>query len=220
MPTAHFVALRPPYSIRKSQGVQVFLLNPVSFCKLFASFGSTNKSAFSLLLLSNCRSVLATLSSSKAFLLSYTLWPILRELSFLFSSSTITLQWVLCHSFRPGNDKADMLARWKALLEPFAVPCSHSPIISCIYSFLFFDWRRTIRSKFFDTQFSSVSTEELVLPRHDCCVLFNLRCNGHNLLLNSYLYKIGRMENSSCSACGHPTQDTSYLILHFPATDS
>ena len=66
----------------------------------------------------------------------------------------------------------------------------------------------------------SISTEELVLPRHARCVLSRLRCCGHSLLLSSYLARIGRIENPFCSACGHSSQDTSYLILHCPATDS
>ena len=36
----------------------------------------------------------------------------------------------------------------------------------------------------------------------------------------SYLSRIGRIENPSCSACGHSSQDTSHLVLHCPATDS
>ena len=59
-----------------------------------------------------------------------------------------------------------------------------------------------------------------MLPRHARCVLSRLRCNGHSLLLGSYLSRIGRIENSSCSACGHSSQDTSHLILHCPATIS
>ena len=59
-----------------------------------------------------------------------------------------------------------------------------------------------------------------MLPRHTRCVLSRLRCNGHSLLLGSYLSRIGRIENPSCSACGHSSQDTSHLILHCPATDS
>ena len=59
-----------------------------------------------------------------------------------------------------------------------------------------------------------------MLPRHARCVLSRLRCNGHSLLLSSYLSRIGRIENPSCSACGHPSQDTSHLILHCPATYS
>ena len=59
-----------------------------------------------------------------------------------------------------------------------------------------------------------------MLPRHARCVLSRLRCNGHSLLLGFYLSRIGRIENSSCSACGHSSQDTSHLILHYPATDS
>ena len=47
-----------------------------------------------------------------------------------------------------------------------------------------------------------------------------LRCNGHSLLLSSYLSWIGRIENPSCSACGHSSQDTSHFILHYPATNS
>ena len=60
----------------------------------------------------------------------------------------------------------------------------------------------------------------LVLIRHTCCVLSRLRCNGHSLLLSFYLFRIGRIENPSCSAYGHSSQDTSHLILHCPATDS
>ena len=60
-----------------------------------------------------------------------------------------------------------------------------------------------------------------MLPRHARCVLSRLRCNGHSLLLSFfYLFRIGRIENPFCSACGHPSQDTSHLTLHCPATDS
>ena len=198
---------------------QVFPLKPAPFCMLFAGLGSTNKSAISLFLLSDSRSVLAILSSPPSFLLSQTLWQICQELSSL-SSCIIRLQWVPGHSLLPGNDAADELARRGALLAPSAIPCSVSPLISRIHSRLISDWRRTASSKFFDTQVPSISTEELVLPRHARCVLSRLRCNGHSLLLGSYLSRIGRIENRSCSACGHSPQDISHLILHCPATDS
>ena len=103
---------------------------------------------------------------------------------------------------------------------PSAIPCSLSPLISRIHSCLFSDWRRTISSKFFDIQVPSIFTEELVLPRHTHCVLSRLRCKGHSLLLSSYLSRICKIENPSCSACGHSSQDASHLILHCPATDS
>ena len=156
----------------------------------------------SLLLLSDSRSVLATLFSPPSFLLYQTLWQIWQELSSL-SSGSIRLQWVPGHSFVLGNDAADELARRGALLAPSAIPCSLFPLVSRIHSRLISDWRHTVSSNFFVTQVPSISIEELVLPRHARCVLSRLRCNGHSLLLGSYLSRIGRIEDSSCSACGH-----------------
>ena len=172
----------------------------------------------SLLLLSDSRSVLATLSSLPSFLFSQTLWQIWQELSSL--SCSIKLQWVPRHSFLPGNDEADELARRGALLAPSTIPCSLSHLISRIHFHLILDWRRTVSSKFFDTQVPSISTKELVLPRHARGVLSRLCCNGHSLHLGFYLSKIGRIENPSCGACGHLSQHTSHLILHCPATNS
>ena len=83
-----------------------------------------------------------------------------------------------------------------------AIPCSLSPLISRIHSSLFPNWKRTVSFKFLDTQVPSISTEELVLLRHACCVLSRLRCNAHSLLLSSYLFRIGRI-GTSCSACGY-----------------
>ena len=100
---------------------------------------------------------------------------------------------------------------------PSAIPCSLSLLLSLVSTFLS---SRTVSSKFFDTHAPSISIEELVLPRYARCALSHLLCNGHSLPLSSYLTRIGRIENHSCSACGHPSQDTSHLILHGPATDS
>ena len=216
LPTALSVALRPLFPFRQAQYVPVFLLKPAPFCTLFAGLGNTNKSAI-FLLFSSCLTLV--LSSPPSFLLSQTLWQIWQELSSL-SSSSIRLQWVPGHSFLPGNDAADELARRGALLAPSAIPCSLSPLISRIRSRFISDCRRTVSSKYVDTQVPSISTEELVLPRHARCVLSRLRCNGHSLLISSYLSRIGRIENLSCSACGHSSQDISHLILHCPATDS
>ena len=122
------------------------------------------------------------------------------------------------HSFLPGNDAADKLARRGVLLVPYATSFTVS-LISRIHSF-FSDWRRSVTSTTFDSQLPSISTEELVLPCYARCVLSRLHCNGYNLLLSFYLSRIGRTENPSCSVCGHTSQDTSHLILHCPATDS
>ena len=140
LPTALSVALRPLFPFRQAQYVQVFPLKPAPFCTLFAGLGSTNKSAIfsSLFLLSDSRSVLATLSSPPSFLSFQTLWQIWQELPSL-SSRSIRLQWVPEHSFLPESDVADELARRGALLAPSAILCSLSPLISRIHSCLISD---------------------------------------------------------------------------------
>ena len=135
LPTALSVAQRPLFPFQQVQYVQVFLLKPALFCTLFAGLGSTNKSATSLLLLSDSRSVLTTLLSSPYFLLPQFLWQIWQEQSFL-SSCSIRLQWVPRRSFLPGNNVANKLARRGLLLAPSAIPCSLSPLISRIHSSL------------------------------------------------------------------------------------
>ena len=45
VPANCFLALRPPFPFQQAQYVQVFPLKPVSFFKLFAGLGSTNKFA-------------------------------------------------------------------------------------------------------------------------------------------------------------------------------
>ena len=146
-------------------------------------------------------------------------WQIWQEPSSL-SSCTIKLQWVPRYSFLSGNNAANQLARRGALLVPSAIPCGLFPLTSRIQFCVFSDWRRTVSSKFFDTQVSSASTEELVLSCQSYCVLSRFQCKGHSLLFSSYLTIIGIIENPSCSACGHPSQDTTHLILHRPATNS
>jgi len=66
-------------------------------------------------------------------------------------------------------------------------------------------------------RFPSVSSEELAFPRLIRCELSRLCCHGHSLLLTSYLCRIKRKENS-CSACRHPLQDLTHLLLDCPAS--
>ena len=179
LPTALSMTSRPPFPSQQAQYAQVFPLKPAPFCTLFAGLGSTNKSAISLFFSSY---LTLALSSPPCSLLHLSLHLNLCQKLFSLFYISIRLQWVPGHSFLPDDDAADELARREALLVPSAIPCSHSSLISGIYSSLFSDWRRTVSSKFFDSQVQSISTEELVLLCHARCVLSRLRCNGHSLL--------------------------------------
>ena len=67
---------------------------------------------------------------------------------------------------------------------------------------------------------SSILVISLLLSCTFCKVICSrLRCQRHNLLLSSYLSRIGRIYDSSCSACVHLSQDISHLILYYEATD-
>ena len=220
LPTALSVALRPLFPFRQAQYAQVFPLKPAPFCTLFAGLGNTIKSVIFLLFSFYLTLALSSPPCPLLHLFSYLKLCGRSGRNCLLSFCSIRLQWIPGHSFLPGNDAADELARRGALLAPSAIPCSLSPLTSRIHSRLFSGWRRTVSSKYFDTQVPSISSEELVLPRHARCVLSRLLCNGHSLLLGSYLSRIGRIENPSCSACGHSSQDISHFILHCPATDS
>ena len=122
LPTALSVASRPLFPFQQAQYVQVFPLKPAPFCTLFAGLGSTNKSdsrPTSSLLFSCLTLALSSppCPSPPSFFLPQTLWQIQQELS-CFSSCSIRLQWVPGHSFLPGNDVVDELARQGVLLVP------------------------------------------------------------------------------------------------------
>ena len=220
LPTALSVALRPLFPFRQAQYAQVFLLKPVPFCTLFASLGSTNKSAISLLF--SCLTLV--LSSPPCPLLYLSSHPKLCGRS--------GRNCLLSLSVLSGYNGSPDTRFSRGTTRPMSWPDGERylrPPQSLVVSFLLSLVSTLVLSrtggvlshpKFFDTQVPSISTEELVLPRHARCVLFRLRCNGHSLLLGSYLSRIGRIENPSYSACGNSSQDVSHLILHCPATDS
>ena len=177
---------------------KIFLLKLAPFCTLFAGLGSTNKSAISLLFCYYL-TLVQSLPPYPLLHLSFYLKLCGRSgMNCLLSPPVLSD----CNG-SPNTRFCRRMMRLMSWPDGECYSCSLSPLISRIHSCLISDRKRTISSKFFDTQVPSISTEELVLPRQAGCVLSRLCCNEHSLLLGSYLSRIGRIENPSCSACGH-----------------
>ena len=202
--TALSVALRPFFPFQQAQYVPVFPLKLVLFCPLFAGLGSTNKSAISLLF-----------SSYQTLVLSSPPCPLFRLFFYLNLSGRSHKNCLFSSTVLSGYNGSPNTRFSRGTTQLMSWPDGerYSRSLPSLVVSLF-------SSKFFDTQVPSISTEELVLSRHARCVLSRLLCNGHSLLLSSYIFRIGRIENPSWSACGHSSQDTSHLILHCPALDS
>ena len=208
-------------SFSAGQFVPVFPLKPAPFCTLFIGLGNTIKSAIFLLFFS-CLTLV--LSSPPCPLLHLSCYLKLCGRSGRNCPSSLPVlsgyNGFPDTRFSRGTTQLMSLPDGERYLRP-----PQSLVVSLLLSLvstLVFSRTGGVLSlqKYFDTQVPSTSTEELVLPRHARCVLSRLRCNVHSLLLGSCLPRKGRIENSSCSACGHSSQDTSHLILHCPATDS
>ena len=220
LPTVLSVALRPLSPFRQAQYVQVFPLKPAPFCTLFAGLGSTNKSAI-FLLFSFCLTLVLSSPPCSLLYISSCLKLFGRSgRNCLFSLPALS-------DYNGSPDTRFSRGTTGLMSWPDGERCLRLPqplVVSLLSLVSTLVLSRTggvlSHRSIFDTQVSSISTEELVLPRHARCVLSRLRCNGHSLLLGSYLSRIGRIENPSCSACGHSSQDTSHLIVHCPATDS
>jgi len=117
----------------------------------------------------------------------------------------------------PGNERSDSLAKTGATLPVTHVPCPLAPTNLKIRHTCYSLWRRNPSHNSLSYQIPSVSSEELALPRLIRCELSRLRCHGHSLLLTSYLCRLKRKNNSSCSACRHPLQNLtifSWIVPH------
>ena len=190
LPTALCVALRPLFTFWQAQYVQVFPPKPAPFCTLCWSRQHQQVCHFSYYLT-------LVLSSPPSFLLSQTLWQIWQEACLLslllFYQATMGCQTLVS----PGETTRLMsLPDGERYLRPL-----QSLVVSLFYSLV--STFLGLEALFFNAQVPSISTEELVLPRHARCVLSHLRCNGHSLPLSYYLSRIGRIENRCCSASEH-----------------
>ena len=127
------------------------------FCKLFVGLGSTNRSTVSLPFPSS----LSVLASCFLLRLFFHLNLFHRSSrNSLFSSVLSDYYGSLDTRFVRGTTRLMSWPGGERYLYPLQSLSSH------LWYLLFSDWRRTISSKFFDTQFSLISIKELALPCH------------------------------------------------------
>ena len=224
LPTAlsefSFSPLRPLFPFRQAQYVPVFPLKPAPFCTLFAGLGNTIKSAISLLFFS-CLTLVMSSPPCPLLHLSFHLKLCGR------SGRNYLLSPPVLSGYNGSLDTRFSRGTTQLMSLPDGERCLRPPQSSVVSSFL------PLVSTLVFSRTGGVLSHQSILthkfpqfPLRNLCSLVmlavssRLRCNGHSLLLGSYLSRIDRIENSSCSACGHSSQDTSHLILHCPATDS
>ena len=216
--TCQLFFLWPRFPFRQAQYVPVFPLKPAPFCTLFAGLGSTNKSAISLLFSYYLTLILSSPPCPLLHLFSYLKLCGRSGRNCLLSPPALSdYNWSPDTRFSRGTTRLMSWPDGERYLRPLQ-SLVVSLLLSVVSTLVFSRTGGVLSHQNFLTQAPSISTEELVLPRHARCVLC-LRCNGHSLLLSSYLSMIGRIENHSCSVCGHSSQ-IFHLILHGPATDS
>jgi len=153
------------------------------------------------LLLTGSQSARTLLSTVPAFLQPKSFWDIWDLSDSLSSRVAPSFQRAPGHAGLPGNEGADSLINTGATLPVAHVPC---PTGSDYCN----DWTHLLL--FVET--NSFSQLTLLPDFFD----FLGGSHGHSLLLSSYLCRIKRKENSSCSACGHPLQDLTHLLLAVP----
>ena len=206
LPTALSVALRPLFPFQQA-GILKF---SAEVCAILQALQWSRQHQqvchfSSLLLLSDSSSVLATLSPPQSFL-----WQVWRN-------CLLSPPVLLDYSGSPNTRFSRGTTRLMSWPDGERYSCPQQSLVVSLVSTLLCSRTGGVLSH----QNSSIHRFPR-FPRgaYARCVLSRLRCNGYSLLLSSYLSRIGRVENSSCSACGHPSQDSSHLILHCPATGS
>ena len=216
--TALSVALRPLFPFRQTQYVQVFPLKPAPFCTLFAGLSSTIKSAISLLF--SCYLTLVLFSPP---------CPLLHRLSYLKlcgrSGRNCLLSPPVLSDYNGSPDTRFSRGTTRPMSWPDGERYLRPPqslvvslLLSLVSTLVFFRTGGVLSSVREKTRVDKYFHRGTCAPSACSLCPLSFRSNGHSLLLGSYLSRIGRIENCSCSACRHSSQDTSHLILHHPAS--
>ena len=220
LPTALSVALKPLFPFRQAQYVQVFPLKPALFCTLFAGLGSTIKSA--IFLLFSYYLILVPSSTPCPFLHLFSYLKLCGRSgrNCLFSPSVLSgynvspdtyfsrgMTWLMS-----WLDGVRCLCPLQSLVVSLLLPLVSTLVFSRTGSIL-------SHGSFLTHRFPRF------LPRNSCFLdklaVFSLVLAATDTAFFLILIsRIGRIENPSCSACGHSSQDTSHLTLHCPAADS
>jgi len=121
-------------------------------------------------------------------------------------SVALSSQWIFSHAGLHGNKLVDLLAKTGATLPLAYVLSPLDPVIAKIRHTRFATWRRNI--------FLNYLLPDLFrfLKETDPSPVTAFSCPRNYA-------RIKRKENSLCSACGHPMQDLTHLVLDCPASE-
>ena len=171
-------------------------------------------------LFSDSKSSLSFLSSGPTILLEsvpFSIWSALLALDI--HGVGVHFQWAPAHSGVLGNEMADAVAKRGVTLDQKGVPISYASSLCLVKAKFVKSWWDALPSPLLACRLPKVDKSEILLPRSARCELSRLRSNGHSLLLNSYLARIGKISSPACPGCGHHTQDINHLLLLCPCLD-
>ena len=188
LPTAFSGALRPLFPFQQAQYAQVCTLKPAPFCTLLAAPLSLPLPFFSYLTL--------VLFSPLCALLHLSFYLKLSSRNGLLSPSVL--------SGYNGSPDTRFSRRATRLMSWPDGECYTCPLVFIIFS----------RTGSVLSHLNCLTDKFSRLLQRNLCFVVMLAVFSL-VLLSSYLCRISRIENPSCSACGHY-----HLILHCPATNS
>ena len=130
----------------------------------------------------------------------------------------LVLQWIPAHTGKPGNERADELAKRGANLPQLEVPVAYNTSCQMIRSNLKEDWLNTWatgttgRSMYQHMAKPQHNDPINKLNRRDQSLIFQLR--SKHIPLNQHLNRIGVKQSAACPLCDYHSETVEHHLFH------